>query len=384
MRNYISLIILAVILCVFLSGCGKSEKTVGLVVTIEQGDSEKYSEDKESLNYFYSVMNEEQRKIYSIYDNLMEHFNEDDYSCEIRFSADLYDEATFTDIFRTVYIGYYRDHPECYPLSMDAVDEEMILVSSWLDEKKNEYCFSFIQGKKYKDYDKELKEMETAADEFLKDIDLNAGDREVALAIHDKLISQVEYSEITNYGKEENSIIDYSRCAYGALVQDNNGERNAVCVGYSAAYQYLLKKAGIKCTTISGYGVMVKSDGTYGKGDYHIWNAACIDDSWYEFDLTVDDMGPNDLDISDEKFREIHRDINEETRHNYDRLFFMISSEEMKDRKTEFPYTFEDGTTKNVYIRYKHFRDDELEENGIEVLLRQKFEMPLTEMYPDT
>lgn len=65
----------------------------------------------------------------------------------------------------------------------------------------------------------------------------------------------------------------YNQSAYSALV---NGR--TVCAGYSRAMQYVMQQAGIPCYYCSGYA-----------GENHAWNIICLDDEFYNLDVTWDD-----------------------------------------------------------------------------------------------
>ncbi len=102
------------------------------------------------------------------------------------------------------------------------------------------------------------------------------------LWVHDYIAKTTEYEEsATN-----------CHTVYGALV-----EGKAVCEGYTRAFQLLLNELGIENCTIAG-----SSDGEKAN---HIWNAVRIpsdaeneSDNWYQVDLTWDDQGTEDYEIS--------------------------------------------------------------------------------------
>ncbi len=98
------------------------------------------------------------------------------------------------------------------------------------------------------------------------------------LWIHDYI------AKTTEYDYDEKATNRYT--AYGALI-----DHKVVCEGYTRAFQLLMLKLGIECTTIIGSSDGVNID--------HIWNAVKLDDDkWYQVDLTWDDQGTDDFDIS--------------------------------------------------------------------------------------
>ena len=63
----------------------------------------------------------------------------------------------------------------------------------------------------------------------------------------------------------------------------------SVCAGYARAYQYLMQKAGFRCTTISGE----LREGTLSAASQdrsHAWNLVWTDDDWFYVDATSGDV----------------------------------------------------------------------------------------------
>lgn len=96
-------------------------------------------------------------------------------------------------------------------------------------------------------------------------------DYEISKLIHDRLAAFMSYQ----YGTNDQTI-------YGALV-----ERQAVCSGYAAAYQYLMQRAGIPAWKVTGSSI----DPADGSPKGHAWTLVCLDGSWYHTDVTWDDQG---------------------------------------------------------------------------------------------
>ena len=90
---------------------------------------------------------------------------------------------------------------------------------------------------------------------------------QIALALHDYLVSHCAYDETKTYTQ-----------GYDALIRGTT-----VCNGYARAYQDLMLLAGIPCRYVSG------NPGAEG----HAWNLVQIDGSWYHEDATWDDPVPN-------------------------------------------------------------------------------------------
>ncbi|MBQ5311629.1 MAG: hypothetical protein ILP19_06260, partial [Oscillospiraceae bacterium] len=107
--------------------------------------------------------------------------------------------------------------------------------------------------------------LDSAVSEIL-DAAKGRSDRDTVRIIHDQIIRRCTYST----GSYENS-------AYGCLV-----EGQALCQGYTAAFEYLCSRAGIQTAPVE------TADGS------HIWALVLLDGDYYHVDVTWDD--PDDID----------------------------------------------------------------------------------------
>ena len=126
-----------------------------------------------------------------------------------------------------------------------------------------------------------FREMKQEAARILESAPKTGSDYEKALFVHDYLV------EHTTYDLQGSRRDGYQLChtAYGALVG-----HSAVCMGYSAAYQYLLRELGVHCMYASGTvkesarsSLSLQSDGG------HAWNCVELDGEYYWVDVTWDD-----------------------------------------------------------------------------------------------
>lgn len=97
-------------------------------------------------------------------------------------------------------------------------------------------------------------------------------DRDKVLALHDWIVNNTRY-DYDNY--LANTIPDISYHKEGVLLN-----HIAVCAGYSEAFSYLAKLAGLRCEYVTGH---VTSGGG------HAWNRVEIDGVWLYVDTTWDD-----------------------------------------------------------------------------------------------
>lgn len=108
------------------------------------------------------------------------------------------------------------------------------------------------------DYEKELNYIVSLVDQGMSDV-------EMALWVHDYMISAFGYDEEGLY---------YD--AYSLFTQ-----RKGVCQAYSLGYAAILRELGINCVMISS------------KEMNHAWNLVEIDGEWYHVDLVFDDPTPD-------------------------------------------------------------------------------------------
>ena len=119
-----------------------------------------------------------------------------------------------------------------------------------------------------------LQRFESVVDKMLMSVPEN-GDFEKELYLHDSLANRCRYDEkaaVSNAPLEEYPL---SFTAYGALV-----EGVAVCEGYSRAMQYLLLRAGVDATIVTGHDAQNRA---------HMWNVVRIDGEPYHLDVTWND-----------------------------------------------------------------------------------------------
>lgn len=118
-------------------------------------------------------------------------------------------------------------------------------------------------------------------------------------AIKERMIyAKILLNSYYNLNAKWNGVCEDNWNAYGIMC---NGY--GVCESYSESFQHLLNAVGIRCTGIEGYA-----------GGGHKWNAVCIEDEWYQCDITFDDPIGNSpdeaynyyLNITDEKMAQSH------------------------------------------------------------------------------
>lgn len=124
--------------------------------------------------------------------------------------------------------------------------------------------------------------MEPAIARYLEDFTDSMSAYDVALRLHVKMISSVDYDTValnreTARGGPDREKIDPLRTICGVFL-----DGKAVCEGYARAMQYLLQRCGVECAEAAG-------DLCRENGGAHAWNIVKIDGDYYYLDTTWDD-----------------------------------------------------------------------------------------------
>lgn len=164
------------------------------------------------------------------------------------------------------YEAYMLDNPECFYVS----NKYEIVVTKLLNVAAIKIKLDFTGNKEKIETQKNKLELE-AQNIINKVISSDMTDFEKQLALHDYLLSHVNYYDYTNI----EDIPNVKHTAYGALV-----DNEAVCDGISKAYSILLKKCGIENVVVIGK-----------MSEQHAWNKVCLAGNWYNVDVTADACG---------------------------------------------------------------------------------------------
>ncbi len=123
-----------------------------------------------------------------------------------------------------------------------------------------------------KDIPDKQKAFEKAADYVISGVDKSWSDEIKCRYIHD-MINQYVHYDMDIYNTDPNL-----RTAYGALI-----DNNAVCDGYTLAYNYLLKKLGIEAHYVQSLQMT------------HAWSMVKLGGKYYHVDTTYDDPSYDNL-----------------------------------------------------------------------------------------
>ncbi len=198
------------------------------------------------------------------------------------------------EIDKIIYAVMY-DHPELFWYNSYSPNGNEIVFSYGATAEESE----LIQRK-----------IDEAVPKYLEGINDSMSAYDVAVRLHVRLISTVDYDGIAlreekQRGGPKNGEIDYLRTIPGVFLKGT-----AVCEGYARAIQYLLQKCGVECAEVAGD--IIKADGSLGNG--HAWNILKIDGDYYYLDTTWDDSSNTLQEVKNSDF-------------GFD--YFCVTSEEM-------------------------------------------------------
>ena len=233
------------------------EPTASLTVEKKEKDADKDIDQKNTessyAGYSYSLLTDSQKEIYSQFNNHLSVF-EPSFTIYCEHMEDL----------KPAYNALVKDYPEYYYLrgynrSYFEGSAEIEISMYYADETIIEQVKS------------DLAEIDSIVNnEVFAQMDEGLSDYEQVVYFYTWLGEHVKYES----GKNDQSII-------GVFL-----ENKAVCNGYAESFQYLCNKAGIECTTASGYGT----------NESHAWNLIKLNDQYYWVDVTWGDQTDGDID----------------------------------------------------------------------------------------
>ena len=106
--------------------------------------------------------------------------------------------------------------------------------------------------------------LNSVGDDIVSNIPSNATDYEKVKFLYEYIINTVDYVDGAPNDQD---------------IRSSLLNKQSVCAGYSRAFEFLCKKAGIKCTYVSGTA----------NGGPHGWNLVMLDDKYYWVDVTWGD-----------------------------------------------------------------------------------------------
>ena len=301
---------------------------------IQEGDYSCADISAQSISVDKNTLSEAEN---TIYQNLMK--------CESYINIAKYQIPTSE--FNIIYSNVINNHPELFYVSSNVgysyIENPFPQASSIYPVytmSQNEIASAKI------DFDNELNRIISKTDDTMTDL-------QKALTVHDYICSLAIYPNIDNKNDK-----DIYHSAYG-FVKD----RKIVCAGYALIYSAVMNKLNIPCR----YVISDKMS--------HAWNAICIDNKWYNVDLTWDDTSycstnENDMSkFSHTNFLKSQSDF-ETNRGHYDIKY----PDGIECTDTTYDNAFWDNYISNIYS-YKgdyYYLDLDTENFKINIIKRDK------------
>lgn len=301
---------------------------------IQEGDYSCADISAQSISVDTNTLNEAEN---TIYQSLME--------CETFFNVAKY-QIPLSE-FNIIYSNVINNHPELFYVSSNVkyyyLENPFPHASSVYPAytmSQNEIASAKIN------FDNELNRIISKTDDTMTDL-------QKALTVHDYICSLAIYPNIDN-----NNDKDIYHSAYG-FVKD----RKIVCAGYALIYSAVMNKLNIPCR----YVISDKMS--------HAWNAICINNKWYNVDLTWDDSTYCETDKNNmSKFAHnyfLKSQYDFETNKNHEDIMYPDSIE---CTDTTYDNAFWDNYISNIYS-YKgdyYYLDLDTENFKINIIKRDK------------
>ena len=164
--------------------------------------------------------------------------------------------------------------PELYSIEIDyeqskVYNNAIYVVYNTVGKEGGKYAYAIRTGDVSLLSDTEveaIKRIKELSAEILTD---EMTDVEKIVTVHDYIINNTRY---------DSDYADESHTPYGLLTN-----KTAVCDGYANTFLIFMLLNDIECQSVTGYA-----------NENHAWNQVCIDNTWYNIDVTWDDPVTND------------------------------------------------------------------------------------------
>lgn len=204
--------------------------------------------------YYYDLLTDEQKNIYSSIANGVKNFQEEfvvrDYIAG--------NKEEFASEVNIAIEAFTNDHPEVFYLK----SQYSSYITSSFDGNIGYVKLNYTE-ENVDEIQKKIELMSTKIDEYTQGLD-GLSEYEKEIKIHDKLSYDVKYSQLEDLPREYHT-------SEGTLL-----EGVGVCDSFTKALQLIYNKVGIDSIIVLG--VL--------EGNPHAWNLVKIEDEWYHVDLT--------------------------------------------------------------------------------------------------
>ncbi len=235
-------------------------------------------------------------------------------------------------------MGLFWGSPTEYTILKADPEDNTLKIKFFIEKSNNYYVVNnYLNNEKIPEGNEEAKaisnELKSMMDEVIKD---DMSDYEKELAIHDWLVSELEYDDSIDASSTDNG-------SYGGMVT-----KKTMCRGYAEAMKLISECCGLETKLIVGNAI--DQDG---KKVGHAWNQVKLDDKWYHMDATYDDpVGEDSDNIHHFYFNLNDTDIGKD--HNWESDYFPVCDNDsyMYYKKNDLYYTnygdFETGVKETI------------------------------------
>ena len=255
----------AVLLLVVATGCSFVNRSASFLRRITTAKGEKVVDSSDTRKFYYDQLSDEEQLNYRLL--LAAYQRMDDEVTGLTLSV--------KDMIRINKL-MLLDCPELFWVANSGVyyDENLIPLLYMGGRYTPRYRYTREEVAKLSE------QIDSACDNFAQ-LHASESDFDKALAAYEYIIDTTEYdtetADVIISKKDYDPLADDSQCIVSVFV-----EHKSVCAGYSAAYQYLLRRMGIFATSIIGTVKNAETGVTYN----HEWSMLELDGDCYYTDIT--------------------------------------------------------------------------------------------------
>lgn len=250
-------------------GEGAEINTNGLEYSVKSSQKYDSSWDVYSSNYLYNRLSSKKKLFWDALDYVCRlYLNKSNLNADMdprtgeavaRYSINYAKIGLTVTEAKQLYVMFFYSNPQYY-----FVDSSLLAY----DYGGNWYVYLYGKFAKGSTRKSQTAKVKAKIDSMKKKVKKGKSDVEKARIAHDLIIKKIIYDPGMQYNRP---YTPYHQSAYSVFCDDYT-----VCAGYTKAFAILMNSVGIDT-------IGVTSDG-------HAWNLTCFNDSWYNVDLTWDDM----------------------------------------------------------------------------------------------
>lgn len=234
--------------------------------------------------WYYNKLTDNQKEIYLYFAKSVDN---KDKSTKLKINSSLSNSQIEENINKAIE-AYIYDYPETFYIETKCKFKTINIISSKIIEIYPTYLYGDTTEIMRQELQQEISKIRSILSDSMTEY-------EKELVVHDYLVKNIQYYEWEDIKDIPNEMHN----AYSALVK-----KQAVCDGFSKAFQVIMQQEGIECMLVNG---MLEDVA-------HAWNIVNIEGDYYHIDLTSDQLK-----------------IGEESDSNLSHTFFNLTDEEINE-----------------------------------------------------